>query len=137
MSDINQHVEQDDHTVIEDLLRLPVKNLEDRVRELDKSIQERKQINDEIMTRLCTQRRRFRKQKKQLRYAELTDFRDSRPRDIDHLLSHLEHAVREEKVGCFRDVKDLQERVGQYLAELAMERGKLHLLDQGSSASDP
>lgn len=115
--------------VVEDLFKLPAKNLEDRIRESRTSIKKRKRISDEILTGLGTRRRRLGNHKKRLRYAELTNIGAGRIRDVEQQLSMLEQAIHQELVSCFRDVRSIEETIQQDLADLAIERVKLNLLD--------
>lgn len=129
MSHTHQPGKQDHDPVIEDLLQLPARNLEDRIHELRNSIRHRRKISDEILTDLGTSKRRARHRKKRLRYAELTNPANGRIRDVDQQLSALEKAVHEELLNCFSDLRLMQEKLDESLAELAMERTKLRLLD--------
>ena len=129
MSNTHQPEKQDQDPIIEDLLQLPARNLKDRIHELRKSIRQRKKISDEILTDLGTSKRRARNRKKHLRYAELTNPADGRIRDVDQQLSGLEKAVHEEQISCFADLRLMQEKLDESLAELAMEHTKLRLLD--------
>ncbi|MEW5859034.1 MAG: hypothetical protein AB1861_16885 [Cyanobacteriota bacterium] len=114
--------------LVETLLRLPKRNLESRIKELQKEIQERKKLRDESLSRLLTSQSRLKSL--QTRAAYMGSMSESLKRQVDLLsnLGTLDRDISHEETGAFRDLSKLKAELQLAHEELAMEKEKLALL---------
>lgn len=110
------------------LLRLPKKNLESRIRELQTEIQERKKLKDESLSRLFTSRSRLKSLQRRAAYVGSVSEALKRQVDLVGNLGTVERDISLEEAGAFRDLSRLRAELQLAHEELAMETEKLALI---------
>ena len=124
--ELNRNQEEDD--IVEALLRLPTKNLETRIKELEKEVQTRQKLSQEALLVMGTRQLNLEERVWHLRYAML-ESAGSRTRDeLNKQIQNLEAWKLNEMIACFRDLSGLRERLQQSREELEKARQKLKLV---------
>jgi hypothetical protein len=115
-------------SIVETLLRLPAKNLETRIRQLEDEIRDRKRLRDEFLSTMGTQQLSLEERAWQLRYSGFTD------RGLEHL-GAIESEIRRlgqmkvtEQIFSLRDVALIREKLMTAQEELEQELVKLQLV---------
>jgi len=109
-------------------LRLPVRNLETRINELEKDIRCRQKIKDDILTNLGSRRLQLEDKIWNMRYIGLTNPRLDNLGVLGQLIM-IEKQISNEITSCFKDVIELKEKLNQFREELESTRQKLKLMD--------
>jgi len=118
--------EEDD--LLSNLLRLPVRNLEVRINELEKDIRCRRKINDSIVTNLGSRRLQLEDKIRQMRYIGLIDPKANTVGILGQII-RIEKQISDEITSCFKDVTKLKDRLNLLSEELESARQKLKLMD--------
>ena len=118
--------EDEDDELVSTLLKIPAKNLEERIRLIESEIRERKKLSSEGLAQLGTQQLRLDEKIRQLRYS--TDWGDTFSRNLKLQFINLEIQKMKEMIGCFKDVSWLRQRSQEAKEELEMEKQKSKLL---------
>lgn len=111
--------------LLEQLLRLPKKNLETRIGFIENEIGIRQKISDNALTSLLTYKSRINEQLKRIHYI---DQGFKLRRDFISKIIQLESRVIDEMVSCFRDISTLKEKLIDSKEELESEIQKMKLL---------
>ena len=129
MKDYKNRKESEKDDVVENLLRQPVKNLEQRVKELDIEIEERLKLNVETLTKLGTQQISFNERARQLHYSAALGNTLSTKSHFEIEVSKIEVQKNREMLDCFRDISKLREQLVEARQNLEKERLKLKLVE--------
>ena len=125
MKDYKGKKEAEQTDVVDDLLKQPVKNLEDRVKQLENEIKDRLNLNIDTLSKLGTQQLFFKERARQLHYT--APFTTKSQFEIE--TARLEVQKNREMLDCFRDISRLQEQLRESTEELKRERLKLKLTE--------
>ncbi len=115
--------------IVDSLLKLPVKNLESRVKHLECEIQKRQKIRNGALSTLGTNKLRLQEQIIQLRSVGMLGDAFVVKRDFQKQVTNLEEHAINEITGCFRDVLELNEKLHKAKEELELEILKLGLFE--------
>jgi len=114
--------------LVDELLELPKKNLEARIRQLEQDIKTRLVLNEEVLSRIGTSQLGLQGQLWQLRYVSpfLHAFRANR--DFQAQLQRLDSLKINEELSCFKDMHDLKVQLQSASEELETAKRKLRLV---------
>ena len=127
MVDYNEKNRDDeDEELVSALLKLPAKNLEERIELIEGEIRERKKLSNEGLVQLGTQQLHLDEKIRQLHYT--TNLGDTFSRNLKFQFINLEIQKMKEMIGCFKDVSWLKQRLQEAKEELEMEKQKSKLL---------
>lgn len=115
---------EDENDIISDLLNVSKNNLEDKLKLLENELFNRRQIFDEVMTNLGTNKIQLEDRLHRFRYVGFQG-QEMMIRD----LSHLDFKIVSEWSEYFRDMLHLKEKLQEARSELNMERFKNKLID--------
>ena len=118
--------DEDDDELVSALLKLPAKNLEERIMLIESEIRERKKLSNEGLAQLETQQLHLDEKIRQLRYT--ADWGDTFSKNLKFQFINLEIQKMKEMIGCFKDVSWLKQRLQEAKEELEMEKQKSKLL---------
>lgn len=118
--------------IISALLRLPSRNLETRINELENEIQERQKMRNHTLSKLATHRITLREQKDRLKYLSLIDQSPILLQSIAGDLLKIEISMAGELKDGFRDISKLKERLQEAQEELDMEKQKLAMISDSN-----
>ena len=118
--------EDDDDELVSALLRIPAKNLEERIRLIEGEIGERKKLSNDGLVQLGTEQLQIDEKIKQVRYT--TNWGDTFSKNLKFQFINLEIQKMKEMIGCFKDVSWLKQRLQEAKEELGMEKQKSKLL---------
>ena len=124
----NHNQEKEGNDIIDTLFRLPVKNLESRIKHIEREINSRQKISDKTLSALFTHQTRLKGQLKRLKYLSALSESFIVTRDFTRQVVHLEEAATNEITSCFRDISSLSEKLQEAREELALEQQKLRLM---------
>lgn len=113
---------------IEKLLKLPVENLVERIKEIENDIIERFQIRTRIFSDLEHERRKLEDMINQLEYNRFNPAFLSRKTGLESQMLSVEQGKLHEHVACFRDVVMLKEKLRFAKEELKKQKEKFNLL---------
>ena len=119
--------EEEDDELVSALLKIPTKNLEERIRLVESEIREREKLSSEGLVQLGTQQLQLDEKIRQLRYT--TDWGDTSSKNLKFQFINLEIQKMKEMIGCFKDVSWLKQRLQEAKEELEMEKQKSKLLE--------
>ena len=127
---------EDQHTdFVEELLRLPARNLETGITELEKAVIERQQISWDALSVLGTEKLRLEDRLIRMRYSVLAGGSNQAETTTKRNHLNLDQTVIQEQVNCFNDVQRLKDQLRQAKEELAMEQPKFRLFRSGVKIS--
>lgn len=112
---------------IERILRLPARNLESRIAELESAVRERQQISWDALSGLGTERLRLEERLHRMRYAGLAGGISQAEVTMKRNQVSLDQTVIQELVNCFNDVQRLKDQLRQAKEELQLEKQKFNL----------
>ncbi len=115
---------EDENDIISDLLNVSKNNLEDKLKLLENELFNRRQIFDEVMNNLETNKIRLEDRLHRFRYVGFQG-REMMIRD----LSHLDFKIISEWTEYFRDMLHLKEKLQEARSELNMEKFKSGLIE--------
>ena len=118
--------DEDDDELVSALLKLPAKNLEERIRLVESEIRERKKLSNEGLAKLGTQQLHLDEKIRQVRYT--ANWGDTFSRNLKFQFINLEIQKMNEMIGCFKDVSWLKQRLQEAKEDLEMEKQKSKLL---------
>lgn len=116
---------EDENDIISDLLNVSKNNLEDKLKLLENELFNRRQIFDNNITNLGTNKIRLEERLNRFRYVGFQG-REMMIRD----LSHLNFKIISEWTDYFRDMLHLKEKLQEAKSELHLERFKNKLIDR-------
>ncbi|MCP4603474.1 MAG: hypothetical protein GY847_23640 [Proteobacteria bacterium] len=120
---------------VEALLGLPARNLESRIKQLEGEIKQRRQISQDTLLVLGTQKLRLEDRLFRLRYSATPGDPFALDRTLGQQSARLDESVQNERTDCFRDVIRLRERLQEAREELAFEKQK-HVLLKSQTRDD-
>lgn len=114
--------------IVRELLELPSKSLEVRIKQLEREIKERETINRKITSNIGTQELTLQDQLWRLRYVSpmVNAFRANR--DFQQKLLKLSSERSFEQLSCFKDISRLKSELQTATQELEMAKHKLNLV---------
>jgi len=118
--------DEDDDELVSALLKLPAKNLEERIELIESEIIERKKLSSEGLAQLGTQQLHLDEKIRQVRYT--ANWGDTFSRNLKFQFINLEIQKMNEMIGCFKDVSWLKQRLQEAKEDLEMEKQKSKLL---------
>ena len=118
--------EAEDDELVSALLKLPAKNLEERIRLIETEIRERKNLSNEGLVQLGTQQLHLDEKIRQLRYT--ADWGNTFSKNLKFQFINLEIQKMKEMIGSFKDVSWLNQRLQEAKEDLGMEKQKSKLL---------
>ncbi len=118
--------DEEDDEIVSALLKIPSKNLEERIRLIESEIGERQKLSNEGLVQLGTQQLRLEEKIRQLHYS--TDWGDTFSKNLKFQFINLEIQKMKEMIGCFKDISWLKQRLQEAKEELEMEKQKSKLL---------
>ena len=118
--------EDEDDELVSTLLKIPAKNLEERIELIESEIIERKKLSNKGLAQLGTQQLHLDEKLRQLHYS--TDWGDAFSKNLKFQFINLEIQKMKEMIGCFKDVSWLKQRLQEAKEELEMEMQKSKLL---------
>lgn len=133
MTKYNQLNEQD---LLDALLRLPVRNLESRIRLLEDQSTTRQQLSNEALSALATRQEQLQDQLHQLRYIQVFQPAFSARQNFQNQIMKLEEQKFTEIITCFRDLSLLAEKRLEAESELELDTQKLGLVSLDSLADN-
>lgn len=129
MKDHGARKEAEKDELVDTLLGLPVKNLRQRVRELEEKLDERLELNHDRMARLGTQQLKFEDKVWQHRYNGASGKGDATIQRFEVEIAKLENQKHDEMLACFRDISRLQEQLREAKEELEREKLKMRFVE--------
>ena len=110
------------------LLRIPVENLETRIKEIEKEIKERIRIKERNLADLEHERKRFEKKNNELNFNKFHSHFLSRRTTLEIQMLGIEKAKQQEIVSCFRDLQRLRQELRKAKEDVKREREKSKLI---------
>ena len=120
-----KRVDEDDE-LVSALLRIPAKNLEERIELIESEIRERKKLSNDGLAQLGTQQLHLDEKIRQLRYS--TDWENTFSRNLKFQFINLDIQKMKEMIACFKDVSWLKQMLQEAKEDLEMEKQKSKLL---------
>lgn len=125
----NPNTKETDEDIVDTLLRLPSKNLEERIKLLEQEIRERQALNDQILSALGTEQIHADERVSQLRYAAPSSPEFGRKESAEERSLRLEALRINECLAFLHDLFQLREKVQEAQEELEAQRKRLKLLE--------
>lgn len=119
-----------------DLVRLPARNLESRIKELEAAVKERQKISWDALSVLGTEKLRLEDRLDRMRYAGLAGGVSPIEATMRRNKMNLDQTVTGELVGCFNDIQRLKDQLREAREELALEQQRLQLVRSISDISE-
>lgn len=116
--------------IVEGLIRLPIRNLESRISELEHEIGLREHLSEELLLEFGTNRLRLEDRKYRLRYVGLVSVGSKEKQHVEKELQQLDKNESSEKIGCFRDVSTLRQRLQEAREALETNKEKARLVER-------
>ncbi len=113
-----------DNYFLHNLLSIPKKNLESKLKDLAEQQSRRQQLSDEIMSNLLTHKLTLKHLHHRLRYQ---------PNDILKQISQTDMQIHKETVACFEDIGEFKSKINLLQEELALSSIKFKLLEDENS----
>ena len=126
MVDYKEKKRDEEDEIVSALLKLPAKNLEERIRLIESEITERKKLSNNGLAQLGTQQLHLDENIRQVRYT--TSWGDTFSKNLKFQFINLEIQKMKEMIGCFKDVSWLKQRLQEAKEDLEMEKHKFKLL---------
>ena len=118
-----------DKGALDTLLRLPRKNLEERVARLQSEIASREDLSRQLISEWDNKQARLNDRIDRLCYTSQNPLGFQARKDAESQVSRLQDLRTRELASSFRDLLDLRERLETAREELDTEKHKLELLD--------
>lgn len=132
MGDYEGEITEKSVDVVEGLIRQPRKNLESRIMQLEKEIQERLRLRDCALSALGSQRLRLESDLRRSHYSLWGGQGQQIGARLKHEIVGLEEQIIQERSNCFRDLTALRERLQLAEEEVELERLRVALVaDRG------
>ena len=114
--------------IVDTIIELPVKNLENKIKEIETEIIMRKGILNEALTGLGTRGLQLEEKIWQMRYSGILGSAINVRTDLEKELARTEIRKTDEWVSYFRDVSRLKEELQNAREEIALEKEKRKLV---------
>ncbi len=125
----NQEKEDEVDEIVDTLLELPVKNLEERMKQLETEIQMRAIIRNGALSSLGTHQLRLEENLRQVHYrSAINGSALARKTALEQEMARTEFRKIDEWLAYFKDVIKLQDDLQHTREELALEREKRRLV---------
>jgi len=121
--------ESEEDDVVDTLLKLPAKNLESRLRQLESDVRQRHDLRNHALSTLGTHKLQLKDQSFRLRYASLSNTGFQTSQDCLREIIRLDQSIISEMISCFQDVLRLKENIQEAQEELELEKQKLLLIE--------
>ena len=122
-----------DNDDLQRLLIIPIENLEQRIKELEGEILERRQIKEALLSELEHQRVSLEDAISQLEFDKFNPVFISRKTTLQSQMLSVEQSKLHEEISCFRDVVTLKEKLRFAQEELKKQKEKSKLLLNGKT----
>ena len=126
MVDYKEKKRDEEDEIVSALLKIPAKNLEERIELIESEITERKKLSNNGLAQLGTQQLHLDENIRQVRYT--TSWGDTFSKNLKFQFINLEIQKMKEMIGCFKDVSWLKQRLQEAKEDLEMEKHKFKLL---------
>lgn len=120
-----------DDNDLQRLLTIPIENLEQRIKELESEIDERRKIKKALLFELEHQRESLEDEINQLEFDKFNPSFMSRKTTLQSQMLNVEQSKFHEEISCFRDVVMLKEKLRFAEEELKKQKEKSKLLLDG------
>jgi hypothetical protein len=115
--------------IIDSLIKIPRKNLEARILQLESEIHHRKSLNTSIISGLLTLQARFKEQIWRLRYNHTISSALKENKETAAQLLRFQEAIDKELLSCFKDLSYLSDKLLTLREELEINKQKQSLLE--------
>ena len=126
--DVVENIDFQEDKTLDRLLKLPLENLETRIKEIEKEVKERIEIKERILVDLEHERKRFEEKRNEINFNKFNGNFLSRRTVLEIQMLNIEKAKQQEKVSCFRDLQKLKQELRFAKEELKREREKSKLI---------
>jgi len=123
-----ENPELQEDNILDRFLKLPLENLETRIQEIEKEVNERTMIKKRILEDLEHERKRFEEKNNELNFNKFNGNFLSRRTTLEIQMLNIEKAKQQEEVSCFRDLQRLRQELRFAKEELKREREKSKLI---------
>lgn len=123
-----ENLDFNEDKTLDRLLRIPLENLETRIQEIEKEVNERVKIKQRILADLEHERKRFETKNNELNFIKFNSHFLSRRTTLEIQMLNIEKAKQQEEVSCFRDLQRLRQELRFAKEELKREREKSKLI---------
>lgn len=121
--------EKEDDKIVSDLIRIPAKNLEKRIKSLENEIRERLAIQESVTSQMDQQLSHAQAKLNRFKYQEITGPGSSSLRQIENQILGLERDKANEARSAFRDLGELRKCLQEAREELDSHKQRSKLLD--------
>lgn len=125
---IVENLDLEEDKTLDRLLKIPSENLETRIKEIEKEVQERNKIKEKNLAALEHERRRFEDKNNELNFNKFNNTFLSRKTALEIQMLNIEQAKQKEEVSCFNDLQRLKQELRFAKEELKKEREKSKLI---------
>lgn len=115
---------------METLVRLPVRNLERMIGELEGEISQRHRISDDILAALGAHRLQLLGEIERMKYLDIGGQLWQSRQELKRRILKVEESIAGESVHCFRDVSWLMEKLREAREALSEQEQRLRLLEE-------
>jgi len=129
MKEVNNKNKLKEDDILETFLKLPKKNLEARIKQLEDEIKTRQALSNEALSGLGTHQLQIKDKLWRLRYTSMLNEGFIVNRDFIKQLINLEEQRFKEMINCFNDILHLKEKLQEAREELELDRQKLKLIE--------
>jgi len=123
-----ENLELQEDKILDRFLKLPLENLETRIREIEKEVNERIMIKQRILANLEHERKRLEEKNNELEFNKFNGNFLSRRTTLEIQMLNIEKAKEQEEVSCFGDLQRLRQELRFAKEELKREKEKSKLL---------
>jgi len=116
--------------IIDDLIEIPINNLEKRIKEIKAEINLRKILLDSALSTMEFHRQRFEDHMPLMNYSPSIEFALNKKISLRQELLKAEIKKSEEQISCFRDISKLKEKLQSAQEELSIEIEKKKLIKE-------
>jgi hypothetical protein len=119
---------EETNSILDRFLKLPLENLETRIKDLEKEISRRESMKAWIIDDLEHERRKLEDKMCELDFNRFNGNFLSRRTVLESNMLQIEKAKQQEEVACFRDIQKLKQELRFAREELKREREKSRLI---------
>jgi hypothetical protein len=123
-----ENIELKENNILDRFLKLPLENLEIRIKEIEKEVNERIMIKKRIHADLEHERKRFEEKNNELNFNKFSGNFLSRRTTLESQMLNIKKAKQQEEVSCFGDLQRLRQELRFAKEELKKEKEKSKLL---------
>jgi hypothetical protein len=115
--------------ILDSLIKIPRKNLEAKICQIEQDINQRKNLNSMIISRLLTLQSRFKDHVRRLRYNHTISSAFKANKDAAFQLLQFQEAIDQELLSCFKDLSYLSDKLLKLREELEINKQKQFLME--------